>query len=651
MHRIFKDQTGQASCILSLWALSTLLLGAPQVVLAQVGESPSAVTQASIWEFNHQTNQLRLTLAPGVAPRYFLLARPMRIAIEFPSSLEVSPASFQYDGAVEQLTVSPQDNGNLRLILQLRSGVELQPKQVALQQVDPSRWLITPLLVAPAGAAPVSSSPAAPVSPTATPALTSPAATIAPVATIPPALSNIPVGVDSIFEPPATGLNPERSFPGTDSMTQVPLTRPERTAPSTPDPLDNPFPTQIVELRPPASAPVAAPPAPAIERSTPSPQAAPISIPVSAPIPVSTPEPTVPSGDSNSPQTLAIQPSSPPAQIPVSPATLPIPTPETTEKPAPLATRPVVEPLEPIAPPQAASPSRPVTSSQSLPRPEPIAMPPAEPTRPPVTLSTVPLTPVPVTSVSPARSARATESTESTDLTPPNDRPAQPFNAQPQPQNPTQSITKLEFGQPLPISGRTPSTAQPNSQLPEVSLPLAATPLPGAVALTAIPALGESLSPTILLAKGSPIPLRYTGTVPLQIGTSSQRQEVLVVDEDIKSPQGQVIIPGGSQVIGHFETNWRGSRFIAQAISLGAYNQTIEAQSDRLGGDRSLNPLSIGAGSGTGAIAGTLIAGGFGALGGAAIGAVSGYFISPQSATLEPYQILTVYLAEDWLAN
>jgi phage-related minor tail protein len=156
---------------------------------------------------------------------------------------------------------------------------------------------------------------------------------------------------------------------------------------------------------------------------------------------------------------------------------------------------------------------------------------------------------------------------------------------------------------------------------------------------------------TILLAKGSPIPLRYTGTVPLKISASENRQEVLVVDEDIKSAQGQVLIPGGSEVIGHFETSWRGSRFIAQAISLGTNNQAFEAQSERLGGDRSPNPLSIGAGSGTGAIAGTLIAGGFGALGGAAIGAVSGYFVSPQAATLEPHQILMVYLAEDWLAN
>jgi hypothetical protein len=624
MHPNFKGQTSSASQILSLLALSSLFLGTPHVVWAQEVGDFNTATQSRFWDFNGQTNQLRLTLAPGVAPRYFLLARPMRIAIEFPAPVEVSPESLQYDGAVEQLTVSPQGNGNLRIILQLRSGVELQPKQVSLQQIDSRHWLITPLLVGP------SDSPSVPTVPT-TPTV--------PITPLVPA--GIPVGVNSILESPDLVPLTPQPLP-LQSPPSIPVS-----APATPQtgtleirsktpsenlsepvtspiaPIENPWPTQIVELRPQSS-----------------------------------------TADRTPRQPVAIQPS--PSPIPQ--ALSPDVTTQTSEpeKPAPLATQPLVtqslatqplvkpvEPVETIAPtpnslnPGSARTLPPSPPAQSRPRPsqvQPIPTPAA--VRPPVTLSSVPLVPVPVnprpTAIEPpSRSIdRSTDRSPVQTSSPPASRP----------QSSTQPITKLEFGQPLPISG-SPETTLP---LPATTLPLPATTIPGAIVQSVGSVTNSPSQPAtanILLAKGSPIPLRYTGTVPLQIATSQHRQEVLIVDEDIKSPQGQVIIPGGSEVIGHFETNWRGSRFIAQAISLGTYNQTFEATSQRLEGDRSPNPLSIGAGSGSGAIAGTLIAGGFGALGGAAIGAVSGYFVSPQSATLEPHQILMVYLAEDWLAN
>jgi hypothetical protein len=651
MHRTFK---GQARPILSLLALSSLLWGTSTMlcspeIWAQTVEDSNPANPSSLWDFNSQTNQLRLTLDPGVAPRYFLLARPMRIAIEFPAPTGISPESFQYSsGAVEQLTVSPQGNGNLRIILQLRSGVELQPKQVSLQQVDSRRWLITPLLV---GSAAASSAP------------------------VGPALPSISVGANSIFDPPTTGLSPERSIPDLAPVTPQPLTlRPPASLPTplpttgatTPEPypMDHSWPTQIVELRPPASStPTPAP----IERSVPSSQPAPpvstpFAIPVSIPVPQAiVPEPIAQTTQTQTTQTQTTQTQTTQTQTIQTQATQT----QTTqaqatepEKPAPLATRPLVEtvaepvkPLGTIAPSQNVSLSR--SAPQSLARPAQTTTPAAEATRPPVTLVPVPSP----TAIEPA--SRPTTSR-------PVDRSsAQSFNPQTfTPQTNPQPITQLEFGQPLPIStgsaNRATNTAaaqsksQP-SEIPELTLPLAATTLPGSVAQSpSVPVSPAQMAPgnrTILLAKGSPIPLRYTGTVPLKISASENRQEVLVVDEDIKSAQGQVLIPGGSEVIGHFETSWRGSRFIAQAISLGTNNQAFEAQSERLGGDRSPNPLSIGAGSGTGAIAGTLIAGGFGALGGAAIGAVSGYFVSPQAATLEPHQILMVYLAEDWLAN
>ncbi|MFZ4667380.1 MAG: AMIN domain-containing protein, partial [Prochlorotrichaceae cyanobacterium] len=132
-----------------------LILGAdlihPIVGQAQL-ESSAVIAQAqdnSFWQFNAQTNQLQLMLPAGVAPRHFLLARPMRLVIDFPHSGTIAPQDFTYAGAVERLTLSSQVEGQVRLILYLRAGVELQPKQVALQQIDSQRWLITPLIVEP----------------------------------------------------------------------------------------------------------------------------------------------------------------------------------------------------------------------------------------------------------------------------------------------------------------------------------------------------------------------------------------------------------------------------------------------------------------------------------------------------------------------
>lgn len=653
----------------SLLALSTLFWGmSPQVMLAQVA-GETIPNSSRFWDFNAQTHQLRLTLEPGVAPRYFLLARPMRIAIEFPAPEGVSPESFQYTGAVEQVIVSPQGNGNLRIILQLRSGVELQPKQVALQQIDPSRWLITPLLVDPSASAAISPS-VLPTIPSGANSILEPRA----VQSLPSMVIPQTPGVSTATNPNlSTVISPERSIPRPNVADRQPLT-PQLSTPqpltpqsSTPQPPstgvpNNAWPTQTVELYP----------QPTPETHTPRSQTiVPNPVPVN-PVTANTVIQTVPVPNPVTPSSVAARSEESSA----------------SEKPAPLATRPLVEVRETIAPtsPVSSVPaasistasipaSRPSSRSsaspvQSSPVPA-IVAPKVEPDRPAVTLSAVPLSPVPVaplpTAITPPSRPVVPPTLSATlpETVPPLRPPGVTSQRTPQ----AQPIPKLEFGQPLPVNGSSParppvaqspqnpqiSSQGRSTEAPEITFPLSATYIPGSTApiAGAIPTQSQADSPssTILLAKGSPIPLRYTGTVPLQVAARENRQEVLIVDEDVKSPQGQVVIPGGSQVIGRFETNWRGSRFVAQAISLGSYNQSLEAKSNRLEGDRSPNPLSIGAGSGTGAIAGTLIAGGFGALGGAALGAVSGYFVSPQPTTLEPHQIVMVYLAEDWVAE
>lgn len=84
----------------------------------------------------------------------------------------------------------------------------------------------------------------------------------------------------------------------------------------------------------------------------------------------------------------------------------------------------------------------------------------------------------------------------------------------------------------------------------------------------------------IFVPRGTELVLRYSGeTVTLKAGAS--KQEVLLVERDIIDDAGNVVIPRNTPVIGRFETNRRGSRFIAQAITLFGQNVPLKGQSER----------------------------------------------------------------------
>ena len=84
--------------------------------------------------------------------------------------------------------------------------------------------------------------------------------------------------------------------------------------------------------------------------------------------------------------------------------------------------------------------------------------------------------------------------------------------------------------------------------------------------------------------------LRYPGAAVLPLVQGRSRQEVLVLHQAVRDRAGNILIPAGTQVIGRFETSNRGSRFIAQAISLQGRNLPLVAESALL----SQNQFSAG---------------------------------------------------------
>lgn len=152
----------------------------------------------------------------------------------------------------------------------------------------------------------------------------------------------------------------------------------------------------------------------------------------------------------------------------------------------------------------------------------------------------------------------------------------------------------------------------------------------------------------MLLPAGSFLDLSYSGDSPLKISGES-KQEVLVLQTEIRDWQGNLIAPIGTAVIGRFESSISGNRFVAQAIALGTRNLPVAAESGSLGGNRQVSQNRLLLNSGIGALAGAIIGGfsGLDAVGGAAAGAAVTYVTTPKNATIQPGQMLQVRLTED----
>lgn len=158
----------------------------------------------------------------------------------------------------------------------------------------------------------------------------------------------------------------------------------------------------------------------------------------------------------------------------------------------------------------------------------------------------------------------------------------------------SRSSTVISFGQPLPKA--TPTTAPPQSSLPRLQPSTLVLPeetstnsRTGATSPLVVPTLTAGLSsqsPDILLPASTQLRLRYAGESALNFKAGSPQQAELLLEEDVRDRTGKVIAPAGTPVIGRFETDGSGSRFIAQAIALQNRNIPLAAQSDILDGNR-----------------------------------------------------------------
>lgn len=379
----------------------------------------------------------------------------------------------------------------------------------------------------------------------------------------------------------------------------------------------------------------------------------------------------------------------------------PAPTPAIVPSPAPAS----VNANLPSPPPLPVAPSPTPTSVNSSETPLPPSTPPMDSNGGDVTIAVPPLAP---SDASPAQASAAPPATNATPRPTPSQQPTTAAVPTPLPPAAAIETSPVELPSALPQSASgspdvrvsvpplgakspapapivgssplpssalivTPSSSAPARQLDASSLPIVGVPSSASVSPastnstverrqpfatpqpSSIVEFGQPLptpqptAPGTVLPAGTLLNLRYPGRDSLSLRTDSPHPEVLLLESEIRDSIGNLVFPQGSQVVGRFETNSTGSRFVAQAISVQGRNLPLNAQSGELTGNRRVSDDKLARNSGIGAIAGGLVGGfsGLGIVGGAAAGAAATFFTAPKPATIQPGQVVQVRLLQD----
>ena len=576
----------------SIWGYGAGIVGSLAIAVVPTVSRPALA--ASSWQFDPNTQALEVNLPEGVTPRYFLLAEPARIVLDLPIDIGTTETQNTYSGPVRQVRAAQFQPGLTRIVLELAPGTTLAPRQVELRQLEASggnRWILRPLVVD-SSVPEVASTPDLPVA-------TAPTEALPPSVTVPPAPSADSSGLPSVA--PTAPIPPVATAP-------APM-------PSTPPAADLTSEVSGIEI------PVSPPPAPTIEVAPMTPEAdglpdtflqpGRVQPEVQVPLPpADRPSRDLPTAE---PTNTAIAPSPAPEptantgnaqDLTVPPATRLSPTGRTTD------TAPAAVPDLP------ATPLRTTVSSEVVRVPNPPAIP-----RRAIASTPPPAVPEPEPEVTappePVAVVPPTQPTEPEVVATP---PLETVAVTPQP--PSVPLRSITFGQPL------------EDESPRADSTVAVAPTRSGV----------------LLPANTILKLRYPRDTALLLDANLAWQEVLVLDEDLREAQtGQVLVPAGTQVIGRFEAGRRGSRFIAQAISLQGRNLKFSAESEPIDGDRQVSHNQLLRNSGIGAAAATVIGGfsGVGLLAGLAAGAATTYVTAPQAAVIQPQQIIEVRVIED----
>lgn len=523
------------SILLGIWSagLGIGLAGTGLGRWQAIAATPATLTS---WRFNTDSQQLEVILPGGTTPRYFLLAQPARIVVDLPSVAAGAVAGEQtYSGAIQRVRVAQFEPGLTRIVLELNPEAELAPGQVELARAETlangeTRWTLRPLLVGMAPAQPVQE----PVQDNgATDPLSIPLTPPEPLPAVAPAtvdpINTTESTVSAASAPSLQAPPVETAIPANGDAIPV-LPQPDPILGMTTDETDG-------AMSLPQSDPT-------MDMAIPDVSGATINVPplepmpgVSPPAVEAEPEPML---DMAIPETGAIA------------ITVPSPSPSELSAIGEASESPII--TEP--PLLSDENSIPMSQGAEFLTPEAVA--------------------IPATSSTPSEES-VDESLTSTTFSDAVDIPID-F---PSPNLPEGGNSDLSFSTVLPSV--VPSGTEPAVVVPPLE---AAAPDMEPASIAAAPT-----QPDVLIPAGETLQLRYPRTAPLEL-TDQPWQEVLVLASPVQDSQGTVLVPEGTQVIGRFERDGRGYRFVAQAIALNDDVLILQGASERFR-NNSIEPNAV----------------------------------------------------------
>jgi N-acetylmuramoyl-L-alanine amidase len=187
-------------------SLFSLIAFTPSISIAQLS------AQLNSWKFNPKTQQLEINLSNTTTPEYFYLMQPPRLVLDLPNTkLGKVLTQKEFSGAVQRIRISQLNANITRIVLDLATGTQLEPKQIQLQPLSrqkPTRWVLNPhITFSPANSLLTTPSTTLPPSTNLTTNSQQPLITVPPLnSENPPAITNSPLPA-AMFPTPEENKN------------------------------------------------------------------------------------------------------------------------------------------------------------------------------------------------------------------------------------------------------------------------------------------------------------------------------------------------------------------------------------------------------------------------------------------------------------
>jgi N-acetylmuramoyl-L-alanine amidase len=105
--------------------------------------SPADAGQLTTWQMSSDGRRLSFKTDGGVQPRAMLLFSPTRLVIDLPGITFPRPTVTQnLSGYYNTLRVGQFDPTTTRLVLEVKSGYTLNPKQISFTGYNPIDWSV-----------------------------------------------------------------------------------------------------------------------------------------------------------------------------------------------------------------------------------------------------------------------------------------------------------------------------------------------------------------------------------------------------------------------------------------------------------------------------------------------------------------------------